>query len=684
MFIKGISFYTFLIAIWSIIIANTKTYFLIVFVALLIVFVLKKYNYKVALVLSLVSIFFSFYKINKEPQITQGYINQEFVVIEAKEKYLITSSNDANYLIYIDENIYQKKDKLNIEGEVNKLTNDLEIDIFDFTDYLKNKRVYYSIIPYEIKIISTNNSISNNIVNHLLFGLENESFNMSKMLLFNDKNADIDSYNNLKEINAVHLFVVSGFHISFLFNLISFLLKKFKKLSIILGILVCTFYVFLLDFSISATRALISLILSKVFSKQLSRIDYIGIPGLILLLIEPLNIYNYSFIMSFLLVTTITLSSNILKEKNKFIQTILLSVICFLVMIPIQLLLNYKINFISLLTNIILTYVVMIIFVLCIVGIFIKSFNGNIFSFIYKAFNELISKISDLNTSILFGSINWFGIILFYVIFILFLMCLEKKKYKKVFLTVSLFGLYMFGLYNRGYLNFYQQVTFLNVYQGDCTIIQDSFTNKTMLIDTGGIINYDIASKKIMPYLNYHGIRKIDIVVTTHDDYDHCGALESLSKQIKIDKIIKDPYLKEIKLGKIRLTNLNKYFDDYSSENDKSIVLYGNICNQNFIFTGDISKDIEKKIIDDYQLDVDILKVAHHGSNTSTCKEFVENIKPEYAIISVGENNYYGHPTKQVLDILNENDVFIYRTDINGSIRFKGKILDYLFIETAK
>ena len=205
-----------------------------------------------------------------------------------------------------------------------------------------------------------------------------------------------------------------------------------------------------------------------------------------------------------------------------------------------------------------------------------------------------------------------------------------------------------------------------------------------MLIDTGGLSNYDIASKKIMPYLNYHGIRKIDIVVITHEDYDHCGALESLSNQIKIDKVIKDPSIKEVTLGKITLTNINDYYTDSSDENDSSIVLYGNICSLNFLFTGDISSTIESKMIKDLnELDVEVLKVAHHGSKYSTSEEFVNFISPEYAIISVGRN-YYGHPTKEVIDILNDNNVIIYRTDENGSIRIKGKIFDNWFIESAK
>ena len=103
------------------------------------------------------------------------------------------------------------------------------------------------------------------------------------------------------------------------------------------------------------------------------------------------------------------------------------------------------------------------------------------------------------------------------------------------------------------------------------------------------------------------------------------------------------------------------------------------------MFTGDISKTIEKQIItNNPYLDVDILKVAHHGSKSSSDSEFIEAISPTYAIISVGANNFYGHPTKEVLDILNKNDVIVYRTDINGTTRFKGEIFNKCFIDSAK
>ena len=118
-----------------------------------------------------------------------------------------------------------------------------------------------------------------------------------------------------------------------------------------------------------------------------------------------------------------------------------------------------------------------------------------------------------------------------------------------------------------------------------------------MLIDTGGLKNYDIATKKIIPYLHYLGYRRIDIVVITHNDFDHYGALESLNHNIIVKKIVDDSFMKHIEIGTLSFDNLNIFADDYDNENDKSIVLYGNICNLDMIFMGDASMAVEKNII---------------------------------------------------------------------------------------
>ena len=187
-----------------------------------------------------------------------------------------------------------------------------------------------------------------------------------------------------------------------------------------------------------------------------------------------------------------------------------------------------------------------------------------------------------------------------------------------------------------------------------------------------------------------------------HGDYDHMGEAINLVENFKVEKVIFNcgPYndlenelIKVLEKKKIKYyscikeLNIDKnklYFlqtKEYDNENDNSNVIYTELDGYKFMFMGDASSITEKEILDKYNLpDIDVLKVGHHGSRTSSSKEFINEIKPKYSIISVGKNNRYGHPNKEVLENLNNSK--IYRTDQDGSIMFKIKNKE-LKIETC-
>ena len=154
----------------------------------------------------------------------------------------------------------------------------------------------------------------------------------------------------------------------------------------------------------------------------------------------------------------------------------------------------------------------------------------------------------------------------------------------------------------------------------------------------------------------------------------NCGEFNDLEKElIKVLDKKMIPYYSCIQ--ELNVDNNRLYFlqtQEYDNENDNSNVIYTEIDGYKFIFMGDASITTEKEILDKYNLpDIDVLKLGHHGSKTSSSKEFINEINPKYSIISVGKKNRYGHPNKEVLDNL-ENST-IYRTDKDGSIMFKIK-----------
>ena len=152
----------------------------------------------------------------------------------------------------------------------------------------------------------------------------------------------------------------------------------------------------------------------------------------------------------------------------------------------------------------------------------------------------------------------------------------------------------------------------------------------------------------------------------------NCGEFNELEKElIKVLENKKIPYyscIKELNIDNNKLYFLNN--KDYGNENDNSSVIYTELNNYKFLFMGDAGGEVEEDLIEKYNLqDIDVLKIGHHGSKTSSSKKFIDKIEPKYSIISVGKNNRYGHPNKEVLNNLENSK--IYRTDQDGSIMFK-------------
>ena len=289
------------------------------------------------------------------------------------------------------------------------------------------------------------------------------------------------------------------------------------------------------------------------------------------------------------------------------------------------------------------------------------------------------------------SKVNIFIFILYYII-ITFIFI--KPKYFYILIIM------IFIHNNIKYFNQNNYLTMIDVGQGDSILLE--LKNKNILIDTGGnsFSDYNIAVNKLIPYFKSLGIKKIDYLILTHGDYDHLGEAVNLINNFKVDKVILNNdkfndletelinvlndrninYFKNVK--QLSIFNNKLYFlndELYSNENDNSIVLYVVVNDVKMLFMADAGISVEHDIIKKYNLnDIDILKVGHHGSKTSTSKEFITQIQPKYALISVGANNWYGHPHEEVLENLNSSN--IYRTDLNGSIKIN---LDKLKIKTC-
>ncbi|MDT1996463.1 hypothetical protein CKN82_10615 [Carnobacterium divergens] len=210
--------------------------------------------------------------------------------------------------------------------------------------------------------------------------------------------------------------------------------------------------------------------------------------------------------------------------------------------------------------------------------------------------------------------------------------------------------------------------------------------------------NHRIAEKILIPTLKAEGISNLDKVVITHSDTDHMGALLDLFKEIKIQELVfpkagtakksfkeivnqfvqKEIKVTEVLKGDVLFQTNNTYlkvlypFEKGKGENNDSIVAYGKIGEFHWLFTGDLEKEGEEQLIAMYPtLKVDVLKVGHHGSNTSSHEPFLKQLEPKYGLISCGERNRFKHPRPEVLQRLTKYGVNIYRTDKSGAIYYQ-------------
>lgn len=232
-------------------------------------------------------------------------------------------------------------------------------------------------------------------------------------------------------------------------------------------------------------------------------------------------------------------------------------------------------------------------------------------------------------------------------------------------------------------------VHYIDVGQGDSTFIE--LPNKeTMLIDAGE----KSESKKVINYINELGYETINYVVGTHPHSDHIGGLEEVIKTFNIDSIYmpkvvtnsniyknllttiknEDKTIKKafkdvniIKDEELNISFLSPTKDEYSNINNYSAVLKITFGDNNFLFMGDAEIEVEKEL--EPLVHYDVLKVGHHGSDTSSSLDFIKSINPKYAIISVGKDNKYGHPDKNIIKKYEDNNIEIYRTDTNGTIK---------------
>lgn len=614
--------------------------------------------------------------------VTKYEVKEDKITIEikAKEKLLITykyQDKEFNNLSY--------GDKIKVKGTLITPSKNTNQNTFNYQKYLYYKKIYYLVEATSINKIANNHNYLYTIKNTLYQKIDKlKSSNYIKTLLFCDNTLSKEIKESYRINGISHLFSVSGMHINFFVSIIYLYLNKItynKRIKYLISNIFIITYLILFPSSSLLRSAVMSILYSinYLLKLKIKKIDILLLTLGVSLLINPFIIYDLGYIYSYTITFFLVLSSSTLKKKNKINKIIYISLLSFLVSIPITIYNSYEINIISILLNIILVPIISIIILPLTILTYIFPILDSILYLFTNTLETISLFISKINiTKIIFPKPSLLIIVLYYIIFLL---SYQNKKY--FYLNIIL----LIIIYISPYLNSNFEVVMFEVGEADCHLIKYPYNKNTILIDTGK--NEYKIKNEVIPYLKSIGIKKIDYLIITHGDEDHIGGSITLINNFQVKNVIlnkgtftdlekeliknlnkkKIPY--QININKINLSNHTIYLlnnTKYNNENDNSIITYFTYQKYKFLYMGDASITTEDNLLENYNLNnISILKVGHHGSNTSSSKDFISQINPSISLISVGENNIYHHPNKEVINNLSKSR--IYRTDINNMVK---------------
>lgn len=615
--------------------------------------------------------------------IVEDYIikdNQIRISLKSKERIIVTYKYTGKVF-----NNLSYGDKIKVTGVLKEPSTNNIFNNFNYKKYLYNKKIYYIIEATKIDKIQNNNNHIYTIKNLLYTRINNlKSSSYIKALLFGDNKLDKEIKTSYQTNGISHLFSVSGFHINFITSIIYFYLDRIiynKKIKYITVDIFLVLYLVLCNTTSLLRCTVMNILLSinYLLKLKIKKIDIVLLTLILCIIINPFIIYDIGFIYSYTISFFLILYKNKYKTNNKLLKIIYISLISFLVSLPINIYTSYEINFLSIILNIIIVPIVSLILLPLSLLTLIFPILDNILYLITSILEKISLYTSNINIFKLILSKP--SIILIIIYYLVIILILSKKKHYYLIILLLIFHKTI-PLYNSNL-----EVVMFDVGEADSMLISTPSKKVNILIDTGRGIDIN----NIIIYLKSIGISKLNYLIITHGDEDHIGGALYLIDNFKVDNVIlnKGDYtelevelITHLKNKNIKYTNninkipfLNSYMyllntKEFSNENDNSIVTYFEYQKYKFLFMGDSSSKTEEYLINNYNLtNISFLKVGHHGSNTSSSSLFINKINPKVSLISVGRNNLYHHPSKEVLTNLSNS--VIYRTDINKSIKIK-------------
>ena len=601
--------------------------------------------------------------------------------------------------------------EIELEGKLSEPEGQRNFGGFDYQTYLKTQGIYQTLT---IKSIQSLKQVSSWDIGESLSSLRRKAIvwikshfpdpmrNYMTGLLFGHLDTDFEEMNELySSLGIIHLFALSGMQVGFFMD-------GFKKLLLRLGLtqeklkwLTYPFsliYAGLTGFSASVIRSLLQKLLAQHGVKGL---DNFALTVLVLFIIMPNFFLTAGGVLSCAYAFILTMTS---KEGEGLKAVARESLVISLGILPILSFYFAEFQPWSILLTLVFSFLFDVVFLPLLSILFILSFVYPVtqFNFVFEWLENIIRLVSQLaSRPLVFGQPNaWLLILLLISLAILY----DFRKNIKRVAGVSLLIIGLFFLTKHPLGN---EITMLDVGQGESIFLRD-VTGKTILIDVGGKAESDkkieawqeksttsTAQRTLIPYLKSRGVDKIDQLILTNTDKEHVGDLLEVTKAFHVGEILvskgsltQKEFVAELEASqnKVRSVVAGENFPIFGSflevlsprkigdgNRDDSLVLYGKLLDKHFLFTGNLKEKGEKDLLKQYPgLEVDVLKAGQHGAKTSSNPVFLEKLKPEITLISVGKNNRAKLPHQETLTQLENIKSKIYRTDQQGAIRFKG------------
>lgn len=660
----------------------------------------------------------------------------EFYKENLEAKTLITINDNQEKL-----NKIKIGDTLELKGRLRAPTTATNPSQFDYARYLQNKNTFsllyvnenWQIISsandFNGKLIRKLNDTRNKILDIHRQNIQSPMIEILGGMIFGDDavNPDDETKDAFIKSGIFHILAASGMNVTLIFGIWFFFARKLRfnyKFSIFAGIVLILVYTCMTGFGAPIIRAFLMLtliLIGKLLDKKTSTMSLLFIVGFLMLIYNPLMIFDIGFQLSFLVTFALILTAPLItfEGKHKIINctlgACLIPVVAQFYAAPLQMYYFNTFSLYSIFANIaiipVLSLVSFIGFISSILALIPIWANKICFvaDFILNPFLIYIIKVADFFASLPYAVIDMpkpsiIQLLLYFAIIIL--LTLKTKKRIIAILAVIFALTFLPNIRNNS------EIIFFSVGNADAALIK-SPQNKYYIIDTGKLPYKNGASQAdyiIIKYLKDKGIKDIEGLILSHFDADHAGGtldlLEKLNiKNIYLSDTFEDTYLssqinKFIKENNLKYTIINENtqiakendFDlkvikptdkTLKSENDKSIIALLQSTNHKILFMGDGSTNTYEALPEEYQTNVSIVKSGHHGAENTVNKEITDNCK--FFIISTGPN-VYGHPSENTLNLISENNRQYYRTDYHNAIKvlLKNKEAEIFFYSPNK